>query len=358
MEAAINAKGGVMNIFSVIILIIAGIGILNLLLMAVYERTREIGLVGCPGDETAADLVPLPFGRRHDGPVGLVFGVVLGLAINGILGQIGFDYSSFSTLTEYTALINGRVYPTLGLDKLLQRGLTVVIIATLAAYYPAREAAQSDPAQALQLRVRSAMTQLFKMAIRDLGRNRRRSFFSALALGMGLALLLLMASVIKGEMRGSMESSIRLQSGHIQVRAPSYDEDKTSLAWEDLIDNPDQIAAQIRSLAPVKVATPRLFASGILARATSRSGCALLASTRLRRPTRLPGGHAQWRIPVGRRPPGDPDRPAAGRKIEPGCGRPDRPVGQHFQRRCGPAALYHPGNLHHTHTRGTTRTPC
>jgi ABC-type lipoprotein release transport system permease subunit len=103
------------------------------------------------------------------------------------------------------------------------------------------------------------------MALRDLGRNRRRSFFSALALALGLALLMTMASVIEGEMRGSMDLSIKLQSGHLQVRAPSYDEDKTSLAWEDLIENPDSIAAQIATLPAVKVATPRLFASGILA---------------------------------------------------------------------------------------------
>jgi len=108
------------------------------------------------------------------------------------------------------------------------------------------------------------MIQLFKMAWRDLGRNRRRSLFSALALGMGLALLLLMAAVIEGELRGSMVSTIRLVSGHLQVRAESYDEDKTSLAWEDLIENPDQVAAQIAALAPVTVATPRLFASGIV----------------------------------------------------------------------------------------------
>jgi ABC-type lipoprotein release transport system permease subunit len=108
------------------------------------------------------------------------------------------------------------------------------------------------------------MIQILKMAYRDLGRNRRRSFFSSLALGMGLALLLLMAAVIEGEMRGSMDSTIKLQSGHLQVRAKSYDENKTSLAWEDLVANPDQMAAKIAALAPVKVATPRLFASGIV----------------------------------------------------------------------------------------------
>lgn len=109
------------------------------------------------------------------------------------------------------------------------------------------------------------MIQLYKMAWRDLGRNRRRSFFSALALALGLALLLLMAAIVEGEYRGAMDLSIKLQSGHLQVRAPSYDEDKTSLAWEDLLENPDAIAAQIATLPAVKVATPRLFASGILA---------------------------------------------------------------------------------------------
>ncbi len=59
------------------------------------------------------------------------------------------------------------------------------------------------------------MIQLFKTAWRDLGRNRRRLFFSALALGMGLAVLLLIAAVIKGEMRNSMNAAIHLNSGHL-----------------------------------------------------------------------------------------------------------------------------------------------
>jgi len=107
------------------------------------------------------------------------------------------------------------------------------------------------------------MIQLFRMAFRDLGRNRRRSFFSALALGIGLALLLLVASFINGEMGSAIDLGIRLQSGHLQVRAKTYDENKSSLKWEDLVENPDQVAAQIASLEPVKAATPRLFASGI-----------------------------------------------------------------------------------------------
>jgi ABC-type lipoprotein release transport system permease subunit len=116
------------------------------------------------------------------------------------------------------------------------------------------------------------MMQTLKMAFRDLGRNRRRSFFSALAVAIGLALLILMSSVITGEMGSAVESSIRLQSGHIQIRSANYDENKSSLQWEDLVENPQQIAEQIGKVSQVKAATPRLFASGFLSTVNESAG--------------------------------------------------------------------------------------
>jgi ABC-type lipoprotein release transport system permease subunit len=112
------------------------------------------------------------------------------------------------------------------------------------------------------------MIQILKMAFRDLGRNRRRSFFSALAVGGGLALLILMSSVVAGEMGSALESAIKLQTGHIQIRASTYNENKSSLKWEDLVADPDQIASQIAALSQVKAATPRLYASGFLSSGT------------------------------------------------------------------------------------------
>jgi putative ABC transport system permease protein len=116
------------------------------------------------------------------------------------------------------------------------------------------------------------MLQLFKMAYRDLGRNRRRSFFSALAVSVGLGILILMAAVVAGEMGSAIEGAIRLESGHIQVRAASYDQSKSSLKWEDLVQNPDQIASQIAALPQVKAATPRLYASGFISAGNQSAG--------------------------------------------------------------------------------------
>jgi len=84
--------------------------------------------------------------------------------------------------------------------------------------------------------------------------------------------LMLMASVINGEMGSAIESAIHLQSGHIQLRMPSYDENKSSLKWEDLVQNPEQIANQIAALEPVIAATPRLFASGFLSTGNESAG--------------------------------------------------------------------------------------
>jgi ABC-type antimicrobial peptide transport system permease subunit len=138
-----------MNIFSVIILVIAGIGILNMLLMAIYERTREIGILGAFGMKPGQISWLFLLEGALMGLVAVAFGVVLGLLLNTVLGKVGLDFAKFSSLTSYMALITGRVYPSLGIEKLPQRVITVVIIAILSALIPAREAAQREPAEAL-----------------------------------------------------------------------------------------------------------------------------------------------------------------------------------------------------------------
>ena len=120
------------------------------------------------------------------------------------------------------------------------------------------------------------MYQTFKLAYRNLWRNRTRSLLSALAVGVGMSLLLLMVSVLEGEMQGALQNTIRLQSGHLQVRPASYDENKISLKWEDLIADPDQIVEKINSLPQVIVATPRLIAGAILTLSDESKGVQIL----------------------------------------------------------------------------------
>jgi ABC-type lipoprotein release transport system permease subunit len=93
-----------------------------------------------------------------------------------------------------------------------------------------------------------AFSKIWTIAWRDLGRNRRRSFFSILSVGFGLALLIVMDGFIAGYFSETLENAIRLESGHIQVRAPGYEIEKMSLLWEDLLEDPEKLAAQASAL--------------------------------------------------------------------------------------------------------------
>jgi ABC-type lipoprotein release transport system permease subunit len=108
------------------------------------------------------------------------------------------------------------------------------------------------------------MRQLWKIAYRDLARNRRRSLLTLVAVALGVAMLVTLTGLYTGAIEDSIENNIRLQTGHLQVRDDSYDEDKVSLAWEDLLDNAEELAAQVRAVEGVEAASPVLWASGIL----------------------------------------------------------------------------------------------
>jgi len=108
------------------------------------------------------------------------------------------------------------------------------------------------------------MITLWRMAYRNLGRNRRRSVLTLVAVTLGMGLLVVLASFVKGEIGASLRNSIRLQTGHVQVREESYEKEQLSLAWEDLLENPRDLAARAEALEEVRVATPVLWANGIL----------------------------------------------------------------------------------------------
>ncbi len=108
------------------------------------------------------------------------------------------------------------------------------------------------------------LNKLWTLAYRDLGRNRRRSILTLLAVALGLALLMVMNGYIAGVMEDSLQNSIRLRTGHVQIRASSYDEEELSLQAKDLLANPDELTARASAMSEVKAAAAVVWASGIL----------------------------------------------------------------------------------------------
>lgn len=109
-----------------------------------------------------------------------------------------------------------------------------------------------------------AWSKLWVIAYRDLARSRRRTFFTLLAVALGLALLIVLNGFIAGVVDDALQNSIRLQTGHVQVRAATYPDDRHSLQWKDLIERPTALAAQAAGMSEVAAAAPVLWADTVL----------------------------------------------------------------------------------------------
>ncbi|MGD9144386.1 MAG: FtsX-like permease family protein [Anaerolineae bacterium] len=108
------------------------------------------------------------------------------------------------------------------------------------------------------------MFRIWRIAVRDLRRNKRRSALTMIAVMLGLALVIVLHGYEMGAIEGAIENNIRVHTGHVQARAETYDEEKVSLKWEDLVQEPQAVAAQAQALPNVRGAAPVLWASGIL----------------------------------------------------------------------------------------------
>ena len=137
------------DILSVAMLSIAGIGIFNLLQMSIFERTREIGVLGAIGFKQRQITLLFLLEGGIIGLFGLVIGISLGLLTNSIFRKVGLGFGEMAAMAESMALMSDRIYFTLGLEKLPLRILTVIVVALVASFIPAREAAHNEPAEAL-----------------------------------------------------------------------------------------------------------------------------------------------------------------------------------------------------------------
>ena len=155
MKQMMEIEAQAMNIFGVVILLIAGVGILNLMLMAVFERTREIGLLAAMGLKRWETVVLFLLEGVMIGLLGALAGCVLGGAIGAHYGRVGIDWMALyggMDVGEYSPLIGlmgDRLYLRIGIGVLVERALTVGVIAALASLYPAWQASRREPAEAL-----------------------------------------------------------------------------------------------------------------------------------------------------------------------------------------------------------------
>ena len=113
---------------------------------------------------------------------------------------------------------------------------------------------------------------LWTIGFRDLIRNRRRTFTTMVAVALGMVVVLLMAGMLAGVFDSALRDNIRISTGHLQLRADSYEIEKMSLLSKDLIQDPAALVAQVEALPEVQSAAPVLWSSTVLSTPRESAG--------------------------------------------------------------------------------------
>ncbi len=149
IRETMDTKLAFTSFIGLVVLLIASIGILNLMLMAAFERTREMGVLAALGMKGRQVMGLFLLEGALIGVVGAALGCGFGALLVGLLSQVGIGLEGMSGMGEIGALIGDRIYPAVSVADVLGRGVLVVVITALASLYPAWQAAQKEPAVSL-----------------------------------------------------------------------------------------------------------------------------------------------------------------------------------------------------------------
>ena len=143
-EDFLDVAGTITNVLTIFLggiaaisLLVGGIGIMNIMLVSVTERTREIGLRKAVGAHKSDIMVQFLTESSVLSLIGGLIGIALGWAISMVVGQIANAN-------------NAPINPSIGLDIVLIATLFSTAVGLFFGLYPANRAANLEPVEALR----------------------------------------------------------------------------------------------------------------------------------------------------------------------------------------------------------------
>lgn len=150
--ALLKQKGTSGNIMSFLILLIAAIGIVNSVLMSVYERIREVGVLKAMGIKPAEILRMFMYEGIIIGLIGSLLGLLLAFITNVWMVTVGMDWSGMMKGASTTSMgmpVSMVFYGQWNPGTFIGMFLFGMIISIAASYVPARKAAKMQATDCL-----------------------------------------------------------------------------------------------------------------------------------------------------------------------------------------------------------------
>lgn len=134
---------------AMISLVVAGVGIMNIMLTTILERTREIGILKSIGMQNRSVLMIFLAESLIIGFLGALTGIVLGWTLALALGEFGIgDFIAQSLSGTFVGQLVIR--PVVELGLILNSILFALVVSTIFGLYPAWRASRLKPVDALR----------------------------------------------------------------------------------------------------------------------------------------------------------------------------------------------------------------
>jgi ABC-type lipoprotein release transport system permease subunit len=135
-------------IFYGLLIIVVAFSILNTFLMAIFERTKEFGVMMAIGTTPRRLTKVLLIESMAMTLIGIITGIILGIGITYYFQVHGIDFSGGSELLSQFG-ITGRMYPKLSLLSVSIGPFMVLLFTFFAALYPALKIRRLRPVEAM-----------------------------------------------------------------------------------------------------------------------------------------------------------------------------------------------------------------
>jgi len=143
----VNVFEGFLLIWYIVVFIAVAFGLVNTLLMAIFERTREMGLFQALGMKPRWIVGQVLFESLFLLSMGLIIGNVMSFATL-LLTAEGLDFSSYAAGYEMAGL-SSLIYPVLSLSDVVISNVLIIGLGLVASFYPAWRASRYVPVEAI-----------------------------------------------------------------------------------------------------------------------------------------------------------------------------------------------------------------
>ena len=143
---------GMPQVIALLLLLLSFLGISNTILLAILERTKEIGMMRAMGMTDGQMIITYMLEAGFLGLLGSILGIIVGCIINYPVVKYGFDFSAIGdVMTDGLGFRTTAIFRSMwDFSLIIGSGIIATLLSSLVAFFPTRRAVKQPITESLR----------------------------------------------------------------------------------------------------------------------------------------------------------------------------------------------------------------